>query len=245
MKAIKNDALANDDEVERLEQLTSLQELMDALPGLPGAVFRSWFSEEEWQELEVSETSIASANQGRLRTLRLKRQKQQLDASCEFAIDLTVRDEEEVNEQSALVQGCTTAFQVLLSRVGMNARGTVRLMAAKPAPVEVAAVKEKGAASKAKEKVVLKELEKRTLVTTWLMTAMTNNARERPSRLWNWKKKQARVLMLMTTVVLIGEATEKLLSCPMMKREKKRWTTTMMMTATITGRICSNEREKT
>ena len=49
-----------------------------------------------------------------------------LDVSCEFAIDLTVRDEEEVGEQSTLVQGCTTAVQALLSRVGMNARGTVK-----------------------------------------------------------------------------------------------------------------------
>ncbi len=79
LQAIENDALADDDEFKRLAQLASLRAVMDALPGLPGDVFRSWFSDDEWQELEASEASIASESQGRLRTLRLKRQKQLLD----------------------------------------------------------------------------------------------------------------------------------------------------------------------
>ncbi len=81
-------------------QLASLRAVVEALPGHPGDVFRSWFSDEEWQELEASEASIASESQGRLRTLRLKRQKQLLDVSCEFAIDLMVHDVDEVGEQS-------------------------------------------------------------------------------------------------------------------------------------------------
>ena len=116
LKAIKNDALdGDDDDFERLAQLMAVRPVMEALAGLPGEVFRSWFSDNEWLELEAS---IASESQGRLRTLRLKRQKHLLDVSCECAIDLTVRDEEEVGEQSTLVQGCTTAVQALLSRVG-------------------------------------------------------------------------------------------------------------------------------
>ena len=116
LRAIKNDALdGDDDDFERLAQLMSVRAVMEALAGLPGEVFRSWFSDK-------LEASIASESQGRLRTLRLKRQKHLLDVSCKCAIDLTVRDEEEVGEQSTLVQGCTTAVQALLSRVGMNAR---------------------------------------------------------------------------------------------------------------------------
>lgn len=126
LKVIKNDVLDGDDEFERLAQLSSLEGLMNALPGIPGQVFRAWFTFEEWQELELSEAYIASESYGRLRTLRLKRQKQLLDASCKVAIDLTVRDAEEVEEQSTLVQGCTTAVQVFLDRVGMNARGTMK-----------------------------------------------------------------------------------------------------------------------
>jgi hypothetical protein len=87
LKAIKNDTLDGEDEVERLTQLMSLQAVMEALPELPRDVFRSWFSDEEWQELEESEASIASKSVGQLRTLRLKRQKQVLDDFCEMAID--------------------------------------------------------------------------------------------------------------------------------------------------------------
>ena len=85
LRAIKNDALdGGGDGLERLMQLTSLRAVVEALPGVPGDVFRSWFSDEEWLELEASEASIASESQGRLRTLRLKRQKQLPDESCDF-----------------------------------------------------------------------------------------------------------------------------------------------------------------
>ena len=84
MRAIKNDALdGDDDDFERLAQLMSVRAVMEALAGLPGEVFRSWFSDNEWLQLEASEASIASEIQGRLRTLRLKRQKHLLDVSCD------------------------------------------------------------------------------------------------------------------------------------------------------------------
>jgi hypothetical protein len=61
LKAIKNDALdGDDDDLERLVQLASLRAVMEALPG---DVFRSLFGDEEWQELEASEASIASERQ--------------------------------------------------------------------------------------------------------------------------------------------------------------------------------------
>jgi len=162
LRAIKNDALdGGGDGLERLMQLTSLRAVVEALPGVPGDVFRSWFSDEEWLELEASEASIASESQGRLRTLRLKRQKQLLDESCEFAIDLTVRDADEVGEQSILVQGCTTAVQVLLSRVGMNARGTVKCVVKERPEKELALVvakeKESSKARRASRKRPRKE----------------------------------------------------------------------------------------
>ena len=53
LRAIKNDALDDDGELERLVQLASLGAVVETLPGLPGEVFRSWLSEEEWQELEA------------------------------------------------------------------------------------------------------------------------------------------------------------------------------------------------
>lgn len=110
----------NNIDLDEVERLTSLKEVLDALPGIAGQIFRALFTDEEWQELEQSEACVASESLGRLRTLRLRRQKQLLDASCEVAIDLTVCDEEEVAEQSALVLGCTTAVQVLLDRVRMK-----------------------------------------------------------------------------------------------------------------------------
>ena len=65
LRAIKNDALdGDDDDLERLAQLASLRAVVEALPGVSGDVFRSWFSDEEWLELEVSEASIASKSQG-------------------------------------------------------------------------------------------------------------------------------------------------------------------------------------
>ena len=55
---------------------------------------------------------------------------------------MTVRDEEEVGEQPTLVQGCTTAVQALLSRVGMNVRGTVKCVL-KERPAKDVVVEEK------------------------------------------------------------------------------------------------------
>ena len=108
LKAIKNDTLDGDeDKLERLAhtlgwvpmtltQLTSLRAVMEAIPGRPGDVFRSWFSNEEWLELEASEASIASRRQVQLQMLW----------PCKYAINLTACDTDEVAEQSTLVQGC-------------------------------------------------------------------------------------------------------------------------------------------
>jgi hypothetical protein len=50
-----------------------------------------------------------------------------------LVIDLTIHDIEEVSEQSALVLGCATAVQVLLDKVHMNSRGSVkRIMKERP-----------------------------------------------------------------------------------------------------------------
>ena len=126
LKAVESDVTLSAEEVEELARLTTLKALEERLPAKAWKVFRSGFSEEKWDELVTSEACILSESRAQLRTLRLKRHKQRLDESCETAIDLTVRDEDEVEEQSTLVNSCTVAVQKLLDRVGMNARGTVK-----------------------------------------------------------------------------------------------------------------------
>ena len=126
LEAVESDVTLTAEEVEELAQLPTLKALEEQLPNTVWKVFRSGFSKEEWDELVASEACILSESRAQLRTLWLKRHKQRLDESCETAIDLTVRDEDEVEEQSTLVNSCTVAVQKLLDRVGMNARGTVK-----------------------------------------------------------------------------------------------------------------------
>lgn len=68
-----------------------------------------------------------------------------------MAIDLTVC-EGGVEEQSSLVQGCTTAVQLLLDRVGMNSRGLVKRVAKERFVPVIAVVKEKAEAKTGKKR---------------------------------------------------------------------------------------------
>ena len=159
-----NNVLADVQFLQHLAQLTSLTSVMESLPGVAGEAFRSWFTDEEWQELEASSACIANANLRRLRTLQLKRQKYYLDRSCSMAIDLTVvgggggvGDEAEVEkqeeaEQSVLVQGCTSSVQLLLDRFGMNSRGLIkRIVKERQVPV-IVVQKEKAKSKKSKKR---------------------------------------------------------------------------------------------
>lgn len=126
LKAFESDETLDAEEMADLAKLTMLKALEERLPVRVWKVFQSCFSQEEWDELVASEACILSESRAQLRTLWLKRQKQRLDESCETAIDLTIRDEDELEDQFTLVNSCTASIQKLLDRVGMNARGTVK-----------------------------------------------------------------------------------------------------------------------
>ncbi len=85
LKAIKSDAFAGDDD---LEQLTSLRAVMEALLFLVTS-FAHGFATRSGRSWRRPRPASPAKSQGRLRTLRLKRQKQLLDVSCEFAIHFT------------------------------------------------------------------------------------------------------------------------------------------------------------
>ena len=86
-----NDALANDDVFEEALQAQSLNGVLDVLRDQAKAVevFKSFFTEDEWSEMEASDRAIDDGNEAQIRLLRLKRQHALLFETRDMAIDLT------------------------------------------------------------------------------------------------------------------------------------------------------------
>jgi len=191
LEVINTDFLADDAEFDAISNMQSLAEVLAALSdngveqedsnrkrrkkaveekeeeSVAVRIFRSVFSDEEWAELEASDQAIISADEGRLRMLRFERQRKLLWETRNMAIELTVRDEAMVVEQTAVVNESMQVMNMILDRVGMNARGTMRrvLPAPLPAPAPAAPVRQQQQQKKkavkvkpkAKAKVVLKK----------------------------------------------------------------------------------------
>ena len=89
-----NDALANDDVFEEALQAQSLNGVLDVLRDVVKAktvvdVFISFFTDDEWSEMEASDRAIDDGNEAQIRLLRLKRQHALLFETRDMAIDLT------------------------------------------------------------------------------------------------------------------------------------------------------------
>jgi hypothetical protein len=170
LAVVKDDSLADNVVFEEILQLQSLDEVLAVLNGnnnsikkkreeenIGAQMFRCLFNDEEWTELEESEQAIAAADEAKLRLLRLQRQRKLLWETRNVAIELTVRDEDVAGEQTALVNECMQVMNVVLDRIGMNGRGTVRRVVPAVPAVAVAVasiVKQK----KSKEKRVAVKL---------------------------------------------------------------------------------------
>jgi hypothetical protein len=135
LDAVKSDAFADDNVFNEMLEMQSLQIVLTALNGkenddesLATQVFMSMFTDEEWNELQVSEQAIGDADEGKLRLLRLNRQYVLLCDAQTIAIDLTVRDENVAGEQTELVKKCTQVIKVVLDRMGMNGRAVVHAL---------------------------------------------------------------------------------------------------------------------
>ena len=115
------------DERSIMADFPSVDEMVAKLGGggKPGDVFRLFLGD-EWDALKEMSSALAEKNEGRIRTLRLKQQRDCLAELRKIVIDLTVCDKEEAGEQSALVNECTQVLQVVMDRAGMNGRGTMR-----------------------------------------------------------------------------------------------------------------------
>ena len=72
----------------------------------PGRMFRLFLGS-EWAALKELSSALAEKSKGRVRTLRLKQQRDHLVELRKMVIDLTVCDEKEAVEQTALVNECT------------------------------------------------------------------------------------------------------------------------------------------
>jgi hypothetical protein len=186
LAVIKDDSLADDKVFEESSDKQSLGEVLAALNGNNrkknhgeesiAQMFRSLFNDEEWTELEASNQAISAGDEGKLRMLRLQRQRKLLWETRNVAIDLTVRDDDVAGEQTKLVTECMNVMNVVLDRIGMNARGIMRRVVPVPAvpvafvvvPVKQRKQKKKGAAvklkgrrkSKSKQSKKVKEREK-------------------------------------------------------------------------------------
>jgi len=66
-------------------------------------VFRSFFTDDEWSEMEASDRAIDDGNEAQIRLLRLKRQHALLFETRDMAIDLTAI-QNEGEEQGTLVK---------------------------------------------------------------------------------------------------------------------------------------------
>lgn len=140
LRAIKNDSLDGDDEsLERRAQMMSAGRDGGAAWGFLATFFALFFVwgrgvagvgsvRGQYHQRKPGAATYTAVEEAEAALGRLVRVRHRLDGA------------RRVGEQSILVQGCTNAVQLLLDRVGMNARGTVRRV-----------VKEK-AASNAKEK---------------------------------------------------------------------------------------------
>jgi hypothetical protein len=159
--------LDNDDyDFDALLELDSVEEVVAALNGslkasVPAQVFRNVFHDDEWAELEASDSAIAAADDAALRVLRLSRQRALLWETRKVAIDLTVRDAGQAGEQSGLINECIQVMTGVLDVIGMNARGTVRRVqqVAAPSPPRALAPRQR----QRQVKVVVKQKAKRVV----------------------------------------------------------------------------------
>ena len=121
LEAVGDSSLASDATLDAIARLGSTASILEQLRGVAAKVFRSLFTDGEWNELEASERATADDNgtEAQVRALRLKRQHFHLMKTRELAVDLTAREEQE----EELVRECVEAVQGLLDRVGVNARG--------------------------------------------------------------------------------------------------------------------------
>jgi hypothetical protein len=183
LDAVKSDFFADDDVFDDIFEMQSLQIVLTALNGLgnekeslPTQVFMSMFTDEEWNELQVSEQAIADADEGKLRLLRLNRQYNLFWDAQSIAIDLTVRDEDVAGEQTELVKKSVLVMKAVLDRMGMSGRAVVRALPvaaqssarnarAKQKNPKGVVVKQKGKTKSSvviKKKVVAKKREERS-----------------------------------------------------------------------------------
>lgn len=127
LSAVGNVSLEVEEEFEglcSLEEVTSLGPVVER-------VFRALVTEEEWNELEACAANIASGNEARIRTARLKRQQRWLKEGADrVVVDLAVRDEEEQQEQAALAAQSVETVQLFLGAAGLIGQTALR-------PVEV------------------------------------------------------------------------------------------------------------
>lgn len=106
----------------------SLQEMLQRLreATVEEQLFRGLLTDEEWREIVESDEALASQDVSRLRKARLRRQWRLLSGMQRAAVDLTVQDSVEVEEETRLVSECMKMMQDVLTKVGMNPRGTMR-----------------------------------------------------------------------------------------------------------------------
>lgn len=143
LAVFRNDALADDDVFEEILQTQSLNGVLDVLRDVVEAktvvdVFRSFFTDDEWSEMEASDRAIGDVDEAQIRLLRLKRQHALLFETRDMAIDLTAI-QNEGEEQETLVNECVEVMNVVMDRSGINQRGNLRRIAQPrpPPPVKV------------------------------------------------------------------------------------------------------------
>ena len=112
---------------DRVFENTTLEGLREGLRGghdFSGSkcsrVFRSWFTNEEWEELGRSSKGIQENDVQSLKSLKQARQRKLLSEARRIAIDLT-RDESESEPATA----CASALGKLLNRVGASRQAVV------------------------------------------------------------------------------------------------------------------------
>lgn len=112
-----------------LEQMFLL--LQQATSERASQLFHDLLTNDEWKELVESDDALTSQDVIKLRKARLKRQWRLLSGMQQTAVDLTVQDTVGIEEETRLVSECMQMMQNVLTKVGMNPRGTMRRPKAK------------------------------------------------------------------------------------------------------------------